>query len=412
MSVNINHATDTITASSGTLSLPNFSGGGGLTHFAESESTASPNATVPVDALTATDASYANIDVALVAKGTGATLAQVPDATATGGDKRGNRATDWQKIRNNASEVASGISATISGGESNTASGVRAAIGGGESNVASGIRGVIGGGTLNTASGQDSTISGGRSNTVSAQESTVSGGRNNTASSQYSFIGGGQSNIAQTNTYATICGGSSNTASGQYSFVGGGNSNTASGRSSFIGGGEVHTASGTYSAIMGGAGGDTRSIIGYHVFPACLQPISGTSGSTQSALLLLGRQTTDATATVLTSNNQSAVTTNQVTLPNNSAYSFSGEVIAGVTAAGDSARWTINGAIKRGANAASTAMIGTPTVVMTHNDAGAAAWVVAVTANTTLGCITVTVTGAAATTIRWVCKINTTEMTY
>ena len=85
---------------------------------------------------------------------------------------------------------------------------------------------------------------------------------------------------------------------------------------------------------------------------------------------------------------------------------------AGVTGGGDTARWTINGAIKRGANAASTAMVGTATVTMTHNDAGAAAWVVAVTADTTNGGITVTVTGAASTTIRWVCKINTTEMTY
>jgi hypothetical protein len=87
-------------------------------------------------------------------------------------------------------------------------------------------------------------------------------------------------------------------------------------------------------------------------------------------------------------------------------------VIAGVTGAGNTARWTINGAIKRGANAASTTMVGTATVTMTHNDAGAAAWVVAVTADTTNGGIKVEVTGAAATTIRWVCKINTTEMTF
>jgi hypothetical protein len=141
-------------------------------------------------------------------------------------------------------------------------------------------------------------------------------------------------------------------------------------------------------------------------------PIAALTGVTQSALLLLGRQTTDATPTVLSSNTSAASTTNQVILPNNAAYSFSGEVIAGVTAAGDTARWTIDGAIKRGANAASTAMVGTPTVTMTHNDAGAAAWAVAVTADTTNGGIKVEVTGAAATTIRWVCKINTTEMTY
>jgi hypothetical protein len=57
-------------------------------------------------------------------------------------------------------------------------------------------------------------------------------------------------------------------------------------------------------------------------------------------------------------------------------------------------------------------MIGTPTVTMTHFDVGAAAWVVAVTADVTNGAIAVTITGAASTTIRWVAKIETTEMTY
>jgi hypothetical protein len=141
-------------------------------------------------------------------------------------------------------------------------------------------------------------------------------------------------------------------------------------------------------------------------------PIADALGISQSALLLLARQTTDATATVLTSNTSAASNTNQVILPNNSAYSFSGEVIAGVTGAGDTARWTINGAIKRGANAASTTMVGTATVTMSHFDAGAATWVVAVTADTTNGGIKVEVTGAASTTIRWVCRISTVEMTF
>ena len=99
-------------------------------------------------------------------------------------------------------------------------------------------------------------------------------------------------------------------------------------------------------------------------------------------------------------------------MPDNSAYSFSGEVIAGVTGAGNTARWEIKGAIKRGAGAGTTAMVGTPTVTMTHNDAGASAWIVNVTADTTNGGIKVEVTGAASTTIRWVCKIETTEMTF
>ena len=386
------------TNGSGVLSWATAGGGGGLTHFAESESTASPNATVPVDAFTATDASYTNIDVALVAKGTGATVAHVPDGTSTGGNKRGIYATDWQKSRSINTYVASGNYSIVAGGQSNTASNTLATVSGGDSNIASGIR------------------------------STIAGGNGNTASSQYSSVGGGQSNTASTGTHATVCGGNTNMASGQQSFVGGGvsctatnssavavggNTNSATGSRSSVLGGENNTANAICSVVIGGMRGTTRSISGCIVFPAHAGAInSTTTGASQSALLVMGRQTTDATATVLTSNTSAAAATNQITLPDNSAYSFSGEVIAGVTGAGNSARWTIDGAIKRGAGVGTTAMVGTPTVTMTHFDAGAATWVVAVTADTTLGCITVTVTGAAATTIRWVCRIDTTEMTY
>jgi hypothetical protein len=356
------------------------------------------NSTTPVTEINGGTISATNADIALVAKGTGATLAQVPDGTRAGGDKRGQFATDLQKFRTTATQVASGNYSVVCGGQNNLASGIFSVICGGQDST--------------YGTGANAFIGGGYDNRATAAWSATAAGASNQATSNYSFVGGGQSNAAQTNSHAVVCGGNSNTASGANACVASGESNTASGRSTFIGGGGVHTASGSYSAVMGGASGNTRSIVGYHVFPACNQPVSSAAGSTQSALLLLARQTTDATATVLASNNQPGTTTNQVILANNSAYSFSGEVIAGVTAAGNTARWTIDGAIKRGANAASTVMVGTPTVTMTHNDAGAATWVVAVTADTTNGGIAVTVTGAAATTIRWVCKINTTEMTY
>lgn len=375
-----------------------------------------PNATVPVIAISepvnSDTAALVNADVALVAKGTGATLAQVPDGTVAGGTKRGQYATDLQKARSAASQVASGSASVISGGQDN---------------INAGSWSSIGGGLGNTVSNTTATIAGGNSNTASGDTATIAGGGANQCTSSNSFIGGGQSNRAQTNSHAAVCGGSGNTASGQYSFVGGGQNlsatatnstvcggqnNTSSGAYAFVGGGQTNFTSAAYSFISGGRRGNGRSIIGYHVFPACSIPVADASGVSQSALLLLGRQTTDATATVLASDGSAATTTNQVILPNNSAYSFSGEVIAGVTAAGNTARWTIDGAIKRGANAASTTMVGTPTVTMTHFDAGAATWVVAVTADTTNGGIAVTVTGAAATTIRWVAKIETTEMTY
>jgi hypothetical protein len=338
-----------LSLTSGTLSATGS--GGGLTYFIESQSITSPNATVPVQALTATNASYTNIDVAIVAKGTGATLAQVPTSSAAGGNKRGTYVTDLQKQRSTAAQVASGTNSVICGGQSNTSSGTNSVVCGGDSNTAS-------------------------------------------------------------TTGATVAGGGTNTASGSYSTVGGGILNTASGPYSTVSGGRNHTSNGEYSFISGGRYGSTRSIIGYHAFPACAVPFSAVEGATQAGLLMIGRQTTSVTATVLASDNSTPGTTNQVILPNNSAYSFSGEVIAGVTGAGNTARWTIAGAIKRGASAGTTAMVGTPTVTMTHNDAGASAWTVAVTADTTNGGIKVEVTGAASTTIRWVCKIETTEMTF
>ena len=402
-------------------------GGGGLTHFVESESTAAPNATVPVDAFTATDASYTNIDVALVAKGTGATLAQVPDGTAAGGNKRGTYATDWQKKRSSATNVASGNYSVIGGGESNRASEVYATISGGFLNTVTGNRGTVAGGQENQASSAYTFVGGGKSNTASLTSAAVVGGQSNTASSFYSFVGGGESNEAKTSSYATCVGGNLNDATGQYSFAGGGvsntasgtgssisggNTNTASGNYSFIGGGLGNTTNGSFSAIFGGRLGTTRGINSYLVFPACSLPIADALGVTQSALLLLARQTTDATATVLASSSSAASTTNQVILPNNSAYHFKGSVIATVTGGGDTASWEFKGAIKRGANAASTAIVGTVIKDVVAYDAGASAWDVTFTADTTNGGLKVEVTGAAATTIRWVAKLETTEVTY
>lgn len=340
--------------------------GGGLTHFVESESTAAPNATVPVDAFVATDASYTDLDVAIVAKGTGALLAQIPDSATAAGNKRGARATDWQKSRSTASQVASGADSTVGGGASNA------------------------------ATSSFSTVAGGQSNTAGTNtHPTVCGGNGNSATGGNSFVGGG---IA-------------NTASGQHSAVCGGTNNTASAARSTIVGGDSNLADGAGSTILGGVSGTARGIQGYVVAPASLAPMS-TQGSAQTGLLILARQTTNATPTVLTSNLFSASATNQVSLPNNSAYSFSGEVIAGVTGGSSTARWTISGAIKRGIGAGSTTLVGTPTVTMTHNDALAGGWVVALTADTSNGALTVTVTGSSSTTIRWVAKINTTEMTF
>jgi hypothetical protein len=270
--------------------------------------------------------------------------------------------------------------------------------------------GVVVGGGNNQATGSYSFIGGGgdagtaaNRNVASGDWSVVVGGRVNQATGIASFVGGGGFEGSNLGT---------NLASGTCSSVMGGFQNTASGVGSAVTGGFQNIANSTQSTCVGGRRATTRSIIGNTVFSASENPIADAQGVSQTALLLLATQTTDATATVLRSNSSAASTTNQVILPNNSAYFFKGEVVAGVTGGGNTKGWTIEGVIKRGANAASTALVGTPTVTSSYADAGASTWALTATADTTNGGLKITFTGQASTTIRCVAKIETTEMTF
>ena len=247
--------------------------------------------------------------------------------------------------------------------------------------------------------------------TSGSSYSAITGGNSNSISTQYAFIGGGESN-STTASHSAVLGGVGNVASNNYCGILGGNSNSSSGNSSVVVGGTANTANATSSIITGGSYGTTRSIIGNFVTPASSSPITASNGRQQLATLLLGRQTTDATATVLASNSSAAGSTNQVILPNNSAYTFQGTCIANVTGGGNTSGWKFEGVIKRGANAASTVLVAAVTPTVIAQDVGAVTWVLAITADTTNGGIAVTVTGQAATTIRWVVKIETTEVTF
>jgi len=254
-------------------------------------------------------------------------------------------------------------------------------------------------------------VSGGNSCTATGSNSFIGGGNSCTATGGSAFVGAGSSSTAS-GTSAFVGGGNSNTASNTNSFIGGGNNNTASGIDSFVGGGQGNTANSSVSTVINGAYGTTRSIIGNTVAPASNSPIAAAAGVTQSAILVLGVATTDATATVLRSNTSAASTTNQVILPNNSAYVFQGTCIANVTGGSTTSGWKYEGVIKRGANAASTTLVAAVTPIVIAQDVAAATWVLAITADTTNGGIAVTVTGAAATTIRWLSRIETTEVTF
>jgi hypothetical protein len=137
---------------------------------------------------------------------------------------------------------------------------------------------------------------------------------------------------------------------------------------------------------------------------------SASAGSSQMGILLLSKQTTDNTATVLTSDTGVAATSNQVILSNNSAYAFTGTVVARQQASGGtaSAAWKIEGLIRREGTAASTTLVAS-TVTAIDNTPG---WTLALSADTTNGGLAVTATGAAATNIRWVATVQTSEVIY
>jgi hypothetical protein len=270
---------------------------------------------------------------------------------------------------------------------------------------------VISGGISNNAQFAQTFIGGGSSNTAANTRMGFIGGTSNSGSGSGSFVGGGSSNTVN-GASSAIIGGNSNSASGIQSAVIAGSSNTAGGQYAVVVGGDQNTASGGYSVVVGGVRGTARSIIGKTVFPASSSPIAFTVGASQIALLVLGRQTTNATATVLASDTFTPDNTNQVIIPNNSAYVFQGTCIANVTGGSTTSGWKFEGVIKRGANAASTTLVAAVTPTVIAQDVAAATWVLAITADTTNGGIAVTVTGAAATTIRWVSAIQTTEVTY
>ncbi len=135
-----------------------------------------------------------------------------------------------------------------------------------------------------------------------------------------------------------------------------------------------------------------------------------TVGDSQKGLMVLRASTTGTTATVLTSDAAAGAATNQIVLPNNSAFVFSGIIIARQSAAGGTAiaAWQVQGAIRREGTAATTTLVSSSITVVTN----VPGWTIALTADTTNGCLAITATGAAATNIRWVATIDTSELTY
>jgi hypothetical protein len=178
---------------------------------------------------------------------------------------------------------------------------------------------------------------------------------------------------------------------------------TASGGSTAIAIGRTVTASDEYTYAFGMEA--NSSIKGKFAFASF-----GATGTYQSGLYIQRTQTTDNVAKVLNFEGTTSYANSQVILPNNSAYAFTGTVVARQQASGGtaSAAWKIEGLIRREANAASTVLVNYATTVI-DNTPG---WTLALSADTTNGGLAITATGAASTNIRWVATVQTSEVIY
>jgi hypothetical protein len=243
---------------------------------------------------------------------------------------------------------------------------------------------------------------------ASGEDSFAAAIGNNTstygATGSYSVAIGRQAKATGSSAHAFGSSSTGNIASGSNSFAIGTGA-TASATSSRAMGSSV-TADG-YASIAKGAYADVNGVQYREAF--------GFGADYQRSIFVLQDTTSDATATILSTNgNASAISAaTQIVLPNNSAYSFSGTIIAreSATDGSDYASWEIKGALLRDANAAST-VLGNGIKNKLYASAGASAWDIALTADTTNGGLAITVTGAASTNIRWVATVNTSEVTY
>lgn len=128
----------------------------------------------------------------------------------------------------------------------------------------------------------------------------------------------------------------------------------------------------------------------------------------------LSAETTDATPTKLTNKTDSGNNERTyLSVPFNCVLRVKGTVtsLATVATGGDCSTWDVEFTVKRGA-AGDPALVGTADVTMKKQDAGAAAWAVAVGIDTTNDGFYIEVTLEAATTIRTLANLRVAKVAY
>lgn len=288
--------------------------------------------------------------VVFAPKGAGGISLRIPDSTATGGNVRGSYSTDLSLSGSSATDVASGAYSVAVGNSVMAAGAYSVAVGNGAK-----------------------------------------------TSSDYSVSIGGAT-IPSSSDYAVVLSGSTVSRSGNMAY-----STSINGKS---------LASGQYSTYLGGVGnGYDAGTAGSFVYPNA-GPVLGSSDTTDSVArvvrLILGVDTSDATPTVMYTDAATATGNGYIKILNNSSVAFMLSVVCGVkSSGGNCGYWVVYGSAKN--NSGTITVNCTPGAIT--GSAGFAP-TLAVAADNTNGAIQITVTGIAATNIRWAANILMTMLTY
>jgi len=129
-------------------------------------------------------------------------------------------------------------------------------------------------------------------------------------------------------------------------------------------------------------------------------------GDAQGGMYILRADTTDATATVLTTNNATAAADNQIVAASDTCITFDGTIVAMQNGAQAFASFRIEGLLVN--DGGTTTLANSATTVIDNQSS----WTVAMSADNTNNALAITVTGEASHNIRWVANIRTSEVTY
>lgn len=365
------------------------SGGAGLTYFKEVKNNTAPNETIPIYSFEIADSvTETNVDTMFGRKGNGSYIFFNVSGDKVAGNKIGRNSVDFTSNRTLATQIVSG-SASGGGGQSMTIS----------SNYS------FGWGYQNTVSGSSS-FAFGNGNVASGISSSVCGYQN-TASGDYSTAFGMGNTVSGSKSFAF---GEGNTASGSHSYAGG-DTSSATAPYSFAHGVKCQsTAIGAFTvgarninnsknSIMCGEGGHSFGVDGDLTLGGRWDTDTANTakGSAQTRIHRYKNRIASASALskilIEVSSKDSNIPSgvNQFSLVANQVRSFTGKVLMIQENSTAIAEFEIKGLIKRPGTVSTTELLQS-TITQTFADATATerGFSVSLSANTTLGCLTIT----------------------